>query len=216
MFDPRFEFYAITDQPSSLGRNDLEIATALLAAGASCLQYRAKKVFAREQWETAFQLRALCSQAGAVFIVNDRIDLALDCGADGVHLGQDDTPMKAARRLAGKKLLIGRSTHSLEQARQAADEGADYIGFGPVYLTGTKENNVPPLGISALAPALREIAIPLVAIGGIKAHHLAELAAAGAQHIAVVTALTSAPDPGAECKKFLEQWRQAKKTPSPR
>lgn len=211
MLDKCFEFYAITDQASACGRNDLEIAQGLIAGGANCLQYRAKKVQVREQWETAFQLRALCRDAGICFIVNDRIDLALDCGADGVHLGQDDIPMQAARRLAGKKLLIGRSTHTLEQALRARDEGAAYIGFGPVYSTGTKENNVAPVGLQALAQVLGAVDIPVVAIGGIKLHCLTELAAKGATHIAVVTALTSAKDVESETKKFVSQWREAKK-----
>ena len=208
--DPRFEFYAITDQSSAQGRSDLEIARELAAGGASCLQYRAKKAAAALQWETAFKLRALCKSAGLAFIVNDRIDLALDCEADGVHLGQDDTPLAAARRLVGKKMLIGRSTHSPQQARDAFHEGADYIGYGPLYATATKENNVAPLGLGSARQVLKDIPIPVVAIGGIKLGHLEALAEEGFEHIAVVTALTGAADVARATREFVLRWRSVR------
>src|SRR5258706_15856333 len=115
VFDPRFEFYAITDQASAKGRGDFEIAQALIAGGATCLQYRAKKTEALEQWKMARELRELTRAKGVFFVVNDRLDLALDAEADAVHLGQDDMPLAAVRRLAGKRLLLRRSTHSFEQ-----------------------------------------------------------------------------------------------------
>lgn len=215
MFDPRLEFYAITDQKSALGRSDLEIARGLIAGGASCLQYRAKKAAAREQWETALQLRELTRAAGVIFIVNDRIDLALDCGADGVHLGQDDAPIAAARRALGQNRLIGRSTHSLEQALRAQSEGADYIGYGPLYPTGTKENNVPPVGVESLSAVLAAVALPLVAIGGIKLDRLEAVAGQGARHVAVVTALTGAADVAATTRQYSGLWKQLGKTTTP-
>jgi thiamine-phosphate pyrophosphorylase len=213
-FDPRLEFYAITDQRSALGRSDVEVARDLIRGGATCLQYRAKHVHAREQWDTAVELRRLALDAGVLFIVNDRVDLALDCGADGVHLGQDDLPIASARRLAKRHdredLLIGRSTHSLEQAQEAEKDGADYLGFGPLFATQTKENNVPPVGCANLQDILRWVSIPVVAIGGIKLDNLDEVAAAGAKHCAVVTALTSAKDIQATTREYLGRWRQAK------
>jgi thiamine-phosphate pyrophosphorylase len=209
-FDPRLDFYTITDQPSSLGRADEEVAAGLIAGGCTCLQYRAKKVSAALQWESAFKLRELTRAAGVFFVVNDRLDLALDCEADAVHLGQDDTPLKAARRIAGKKLLIGRSTHSLAQAVQAQDEGADYVGYGPLYATATKENNVPPLGLESLPAVLKALKIPVVAIGGIKLDKLKSVASAGASHVAVVTALTSAKDVAATTRAYVETWRAVK------
>jgi thiamine-phosphate pyrophosphorylase len=209
--DPRLEFYAITDQASARGRSDLEVAQGLIAAGATCLQYRAKKVPARDQWEMAFELCQLCRGAGRTFIVNDRVDLALDCGADGVHLGQDDTPLEAARRLGGKKMLIGRSTHSLAQALEAQAQGADYIGYGPLYPTATKENNVPPLGPATLKAVLGALSIPVVAIGGITLQRLDEVAAQGAQHVAVVTALTGAEDVEATAREYVSRWKSFRK-----
>jgi thiamine-phosphate pyrophosphorylase len=213
-FDPRFEFYAITDQRSALGRGDDEVAYGLIKGGATCLQYRAKHVSARAQWDIAIELRRLTLDAGITFIINDRVDLALDCGADGVHLGQDDLPIASARRLARRAgredLLVGRSTHSFEQAAEAEKDGADYIGYGPLFATQTKENNVPPVGPASLRDVVRWVSIPVVAIGGIKLDLLDEVAATGAQHCAVVTALTGAADIEAATRGYVAQWRQAK------
>jgi thiamine-phosphate pyrophosphorylase len=213
VFDRRLQCYAITDQASALGRDDAEVVEALLKGSSSCLQYRAKKVPAREQWSMALKLRRLTREAGALFIVNDRVDLALEAGADGVHLGQDDLAPAVARSLARRAgrgdLIIGLSTHSLEQARAAEGEGADYIGFGPVFATLTKENNVPPLGTAALAAVLEAVALPVVAIGGIKEGHLGALAALGARHCAIVTALTSARDVAAAAASHWRTWREA-------
>jgi thiamine-phosphate pyrophosphorylase len=216
--DLRFELYGITDQASAQGRDDATVARALIEGGVSCLQYRAKKLSAQAQWRGAHALAALCRQSGVPFIVNDRIDLALDCGADGVHLGQDDAPIAAARRLAataGRALLVGKSTHSLQQALDAQDEGADYIGYGPLYATQTKENNVPPVGVESLGAVIQALRIPVVAIGGIKPGCLAAVAGQGAQHCAVVTHLTGANDIGAATRDLKAAWRTAKATPQP-
>jgi thiamine-phosphate pyrophosphorylase len=214
VFDPRFEFYAITDQASALGREDEEVATELLRGGATCLQYRAKKVPARVQWETALELRRLTLQFGALFIVNDRVDLALDSGADGVHLGQDDLPVASAKRLARRAgredFLIGQSTHTFEQAAEAVEAGVDYIGYGPLYATQTKENNVSPVGVESLREVVRWVSVPVVAIGGIKLARLEEVAAHGGKHCAVVTALTGSKDIEATTREHLERWRRVK------
>lgn len=211
-FDPRFQLYGITDQASALGRDDLSVARALLEGGVSCLQYRAKKRSAAEQWRTARDLAGLCRAAGRPFIVNDRVDIALDCGAEGVHLGQDDAPIALARRLAaqaGRALLVGKSTHSLQQALDAQAEGADYIGYGPLYATQTKENNVPPVGVESLAEIVRAVSIPVVAIGGIKPAQLGAVAAQGARHCAVVTHLTGASDIAAATRELKQAWLAA-------
>jgi thiamine-phosphate pyrophosphorylase len=214
VFDPRFELYAITDQATSHGRDDLTIAQGLLDGGATCLQYRAKKVSVREQWDVAVALRRLTLDRGVAFIVNDRVDLALDCGADGVHLGQDDLPIASAKRLARSvgraDLLVGRSTHSLEQALEAEQAGADYIGYGPLYATQTKENNVPPVGVASLREVVDSISVPVVAIGGIKLAQLADVARFGGKHCAIVTALTAAPQVAETTREHLAAWRAAK------
>lgn len=213
VFDPRFECYAITDQASAQGRDDLTVAAGLIRGGATCLQYRAKKTQALEQWRVAAGLRALTREAGVFFVVNDRLDLALACGADGLHVGQDDLPLPLAREWARKAgrpdLVLGRSTHSLEQALAGQGEGADYIGFGPLFATQTKENNVPPVGLAALAEVLALVTVPVVAIGGIKLHNLEQIGATGARHCAIVTALTSAEDIGAVSRAHWDLWRAA-------
>jgi thiamine-phosphate pyrophosphorylase len=207
---PSYEFYCFTDQKSSLGRSDLDVARALIQGGATALQYRAKVVTAREQLATAIQLRALTEVRGVCFIVNDRVDLAVACGADGVHLGQDDLPVSAARLMVGSDLLVGVSTHTVEQALRAEADGADYIGCGPVYATQTKENNVPPVGVELLREVLVKVKIPVVAIGGIKERHFAELATCGARNIAVVTALTSALEVEKAARSMKQKWLQEK------
>ncbi|MGH7442700.1 MAG: thiamine phosphate synthase [bacterium] len=210
--DLRLSCYAITDQASALGRSDEVVAQALLRGGCTCLQYRAKKVAARVQWRVASALRDLAHAAGALFIVNDRVDLALDCGADGVHLGQDDLPVAAARSLSRRAgnpgLLVGLSTHSLSQALAAERERPDYIGCGPIYETRTKENNVPAIGLGVLAEVLKAVSMPVVAIGGIQEGRLAELAKVGTRHCAIVTALTSAEDPAEVSLRTWSAWRR--------
>ncbi len=201
-----WEFYGITDQASAHGRSDEEVAKGLIRGGIDVLQYRAKKVPAREQLATAIRLRALTQAKGLPFIVNDRIDLAVACGADGVHLGQDDLPVSAARLMVGRDLIVGISTHSLDQALRAEAEGADYIGFGPIHPTATKENNVPAVGLEALAQVLAQVRLPVVAIGGIKMGSLEGLAAAGARCVAVVTALTGAEDVAAATHSMRQRW----------
>ncbi len=212
VFDPRLEFYAITDQASARGRTDLEVAQALIIGGATCLQYRAKRVSASEQLNTARLLARLCRESGTLFIVNDRLDIALAVEADGVHVGQEDLSIASIRTLATQagrpNIIVGKSTHSLEQARAAQEEGAHYIGCGPIFETKTKENNVPPIGLEVLAKVLSAIPIPSVAIGGIKQEHMQALADQGTQHLAVVTALTGAEDVAFTTKEYVRQWSQ--------
>jgi thiamine-phosphate pyrophosphorylase len=203
-------FYGITDQASARGRSDEEVAKGLLLGGIDVLQYRAKKVPAREQLATAIRLRAMTQAKGLPLIINDRIDLAVACGADGVHLGQDDLPVSAARLMVGHDLIVGISTHSLDQALRAEADGADYIGFGPIHPTATKENNVPAVGLAALAEVMAQVRIPVVAIGGIKMAGLEGVAAAGARCVAVVTALTGAEDVATATRAMRQRWAELK------
>ena len=205
--------YGITDQASSQGRSDEEIVKGLIEGGITVLQYRAKKVEAAQQYETALKLRRLSKNAGLPFVINDRIDLAVAVGADGIHLGQDDLPLRVARKQA-PGLFVGKSTHSLEQAHQAEEEGADYIGCGPLYATKTKENNVAPVGCGLLKEVLKKVSIPVVAIGGIKPAMLEEIAETGATNVAVVTHLTAAREVRGATAKLLANWRKAKQDAS--
>ncbi len=200
-----WELYGITDQASARGRSDEEVAKALIRGGIDVLQYRAKQVPAREQLATAIRLRALTQAKGLPFIVNDRIDLAVACGADGVHLGQDDLPVSAARLMVGQDLIVGISTHSLDQALRAEAEGADYIGFGPVYPTATKQD-AQAVGLEPLAEVLAQVRIPVVAIGGIQLDRLEALARTGTRCVAVVSALTGAEDVAAATRARRQRW----------
>ena len=167
-------YYAILDASPELAADGAALearARQLLAARPCCLQLRAKAVTARAMEAASRRLLALCRAAGVPFCVNDRMDVALAVGAEVVHLGQDDLPLADAQRvraIAGRPdLVIGFSTHNLVQARAAADAGADYIGFGPVFGTRSKANPDPTVGLEALAEVCGSVAVPVVAIGGI-------------------------------------------------
>lgn len=192
--------YLITRPVPQLER----VVAAALEAGVRLVQYRAKEASDRSRLAEALALRRLCSEHGALFIVNDRIDLALAVDADGVHLGQDDLPPQLARQLLGPERLIGRSTHAIEQLRQAVADGCDYVGVGPVNATPTKPGRT-PVGLDYVRQAAAEAPIPWYAIGGIDAGNLAAVLQAGASHVAVVRAITDAPDPAAASQALLAQ-----------
>lgn len=185
--------YVICDPAYSKGRDILVVAAEALRGGARVIQLRDKSRSLRELYPVALELARLASEIGALFIVNDSVELAMAVGADGVHLGQDDLPLKAARKAAGNDFLIGISTHSLEDALAAQDEGADYIGFGPMFKTSTKDAGVPK-GVEGLKAIRDRIKIPVVAIGGINADNTAEVIAAGADAVAVISAVSEADD----------------------
>lgn len=191
---PGADLYALTDSTLSLGRSVAEVARALLAAGIRILQYREKEKKSGQMLAECLVLRAMTAEAGACFIVNDYVDIALLCHADGVHLGQDDLPVPAVRGLVGPEMIIGLSTHSPDQARAAAAAGADYIGVGPIYPTNTKKDVCAPVTLSYLDWVTAHISLPFVAIGGIKEHNIAEVARHGARCCALVSGLVSAPD----------------------
>ncbi|MCP9849714.1 thiamine phosphate synthase [Cyanobium sp. Morenito 9A2] len=176
---------------------------AALEAGVRLVQYRSKEAPDGERWQEARALRQLCARHGALFIVNDRIDLALALDADGVHLGQGDLPPAVARRLLGPERLIGRSTGELAQLHQAVADGCDYVGVGPVNATPTKPGRE-PVGLSYVRQAAAESPLPFFAIGGIDALTLAAVLAAGAERVAVVRAITDAADPGQVSRDLLE------------
>ena len=188
---------------------DLEgVVERALQAGVRLVQYRAKEADDRSRLAEALALRDLCSRHGALFLVNDRIDLALAVEADGVHLGQDDLPPELARRLLGPEKLIGRSTHALEQLQQAERDGCDYVGVGPVNATPTKPGRT-PVGLDYVRQAAQKARIPWFAIGGIESSSLAPVLEAGARRVAVVRAITDAADPAAATKELLAGLAQA-------
>lgn len=186
--------YGLTAEKFSLGRSNPDVVRTMLDAGVRIVQYREKTKKMGAKYEECLALRAMTREAGAAFIVNDDIDLALLVDADGVHVGQEDLPLAAVRSLVGEGRAIGLSTHSPDQARAAVAAGADYIGVGPIYATQTKDDVCAPVGLSYLDFVVREIGLPFVAIGGIKEHNLAEVAGRGARCTALVTEIVGVPD----------------------
>jgi thiamine-phosphate pyrophosphorylase len=194
--------YAIVD-PLDTGRGPVDLAAALLAGGARVLQLRLKASSACEVLEVARAVQPLVRRAGALLIVNDRPDVARAAEADGVHLGQDDLPVPAARVLLGPLAIVGVSTHSPGQALAAAAAGADYIGVGPVFTTTTKAHALPARGLELLRTVRAAVELPLVAIGGITPETAASARAAGADAVAMIAALVRAPDVAAAVRDVL-------------
>jgi thiamine-phosphate pyrophosphorylase len=206
------KLYAITDCQLSNCTN-VEIVRMLLDGGARIIQLRDKEASSRELLEQARDCLKLTREAGARLIVNDRADVALTAGADGVHLGQDDMSVADAREMLGEDKIIGVSTHSIDQFRAALETSADYIVVGPVYPTTTKENPAPVVGLDLVREAKSLTNRPLVAIGGINHERAPEVFAAGADCVAAISALypwpevlelTSKPDITGSVRRFIE------------
>jgi thiamine-phosphate pyrophosphorylase len=184
-------------------------ARAACAAGAAVVQLRAKHARDGELLAWAAEIRALTANAGALFIVNDRFDLALAAGADGAHLGQEDLPPERIPREARARLLLGRSTHTLEQADSARREPIDYVAFGPVFGTRSKTSEWGERGLAQLEAVVRRVRpLPVIAIGGIDASNAASVRATGAAGFAVISAVAGAPEPGAATRALLAAWRE--------
>ncbi len=199
----RSNIYGITAEEYSLGRDNVAVIEEMLAAGIKIIQYREKAKSMREKYLECLKLREITRQAGAYFIINDQVDLALLVEADGVHLGQDDLPPKAVRKLTGEKMFIGLSTHSPAQAEEAVrSRVVDYIGVGPIFATATKKDVCAPVGLEYLDYVVKNIKLPFVAIGGIKEHNLAEVLSHGARCIAMVTEIVGATDIKAKVNKL--------------
>ncbi len=195
--------YAILDTSFSKGRSPTTILREFLACGVKLVQLRAKELSSGEFFTLAKEARQLTREAGATFIVNDRADIALACNADGVHLGQDDLPLAAARKVLGPDKVIGISTHDLDQARSAELNGADYIGFGPIFGSTTKDTGYTPRGIEMLREIRVAIKIPIVAIGGINEGNVADVWKAGADAAAIISDLMGAKDVAKKVQRIL-------------
>jgi len=198
--------YLVTSRSVSGGRETTEIVRAALAAGVRLVQLREKELNSRQLLELALEVRGLTSASGALLIVNDRLDIALAAGADGVHLGQEDLPVDVARGMA-PDLVIGASTHSAAEAREARDAGASYVNIGPLFPTSTKTWGTEFLGIKGLKEISKGVSIPFTVMGGIKREHVPDLLSAGARTIAVVSAVTAAADPEQAARELLEAVR---------
>jgi thiamine-phosphate pyrophosphorylase len=174
------------------------------------IQLRDKTRSLRELLPQACAIRLLCRSHGALFIVNDRLDLALAAEADGAHVGQEDFPAAQARGLLGPGRILGVSTHSLAQAQAAQATGADYIGFGPIFATGTKNTGYTPRGLEALRAIRQAVSLPILAIGGITLENVTAVIAAGATAPAVISAVVATPDVAAAAAAFRERVAVAK------
>ncbi|MDD3311514.1 thiamine phosphate synthase [Pseudodesulfovibrio sp.] len=204
------DLYCLTAEKFSNGRSNVEVVRAMLDAGVKLVQYREKEKKTGAKYEECLAIRRMTREAGAAFIVNDDIDLALMVGADGVHIGQEDFPVHAVRRLVGGNMAIGLSTHSPAQARAAVESGADYIGVGPIFRTFTKDDVVDPVGYEYLEFVVANLDIPFVAIGGVKEHNVAEVVRRGARCVALVTEIVGADDIGGTIAALRREMQSAK------
>ncbi len=195
--------YIILDPAAFPGRELVDLLSAAAEAGARLFQYRDKSASMKDAYQQAVRLRQASADAGALLIINDRCDLALSVDADGVHLGQQDLPLPHARRLMGPEKLIGVSTHRMEEVDQATREGADYLGFGPIFDTGTKPDHEPVVGIEGLRQARARTRLPIIAIGGLTLANSRSVVEAGADGIAVVSTVAKASDVRATVRDLL-------------
>ncbi len=199
-----WDVYVVTDAGLARGRSHQAVIEAAIAGGATIVQYREKAASTRQMVTEAQALLELARRFGVPLIVNDRIDVALAVDADGVHVGQDDMPARLARQLIGSHKILGVSVSTLAEAKQAVEDGADYLGVGPVFATPTKPDAAPPIGMDGLRSICQQVSIPTVAIGGINAVNAAAAIAAGATGVAVVSAVVAADDVAAAARQLRE------------
>ena len=190
-----YSLYLVTDRSLSRGRATSVIVASAIKGGVSCVQLREKKLGTRDFINEAKMLNTLLLSKGIPLIINDRVDVALAVKAAGVHLGQSDMSIEDARRILGTTSIIGISAECLEDAVKAEKQGADYIGISPVFSTATKTDTAPPLGLAGLYEIRTQVSLPLVALGGINIENCSQVITSGADGIAVVSAIVSAPSP---------------------
>lgn len=199
----------IADSEAVAGRDILELIDEAVAGGATLVQLRGKKWTGREFLDAGIQAVRLLRPKKIPLIINDRVDIALACGADGVHLGQDDIPFAYARRLLGKSRIIGISVATPDEAQAAERAGADYLGAGPVFATLSKKDIGPVLGLDGLQEIRKETKIPILAIGGISAANAAGVIGAGADGVAVISAIAAADNPRTAASELAKAIRES-------
>lgn len=187
--------HLLTDTVLQARFSHVELTELAIAGGADTIQFRQKSGATGEMIEVARKMKKLCEESDVKFIVNDRIDVAIAVAADGVHLGQDDFPIPLARKLLGEGRIIGGSAATIAEARKCLSEGADYVGFGPVYPTTSKDDAGPVSGIDILKQVVEAIPLPIIAIGGVSAENTPKVIRAGAHGIAVISAVCCQEDP---------------------
>ena len=200
---PDYSIYLVTDDGCLQGRTLIDCVREALEGGVTLVQYRAKTASSAEMYAEALQLKALCDSFNVPLIINDRLEIAMAVGAAGVHLGQDDLPCAAARKILGEDYLIGVSAHNPSEAKAALQNGADYLGCGAVFGTATKAD-VQKLGTDGLAAICREKGLPVVGIGGVTADNYREVRAAGADGAAIVSGILAQSDIRATVKAIAK------------
>ncbi len=196
--------YLVTDQAALRGRRLLDVVQQAVQGGVTCVQLREKNATTHDFVTLACALKELLTPLGVPLVINDRIDVALACGAQGVHLGQLDMPVQQARQLLPPPVFIGWSVETPDDVRRAAELPVDYLGVSPVFATPTKQDTAPPWGLDGLRHVRGMTDLPLVAIGGLNLGNAAEVLAAGADGLAVVSALCSTDDPAAAARFFRQ------------
>jgi thiamine-phosphate pyrophosphorylase len=196
--------YLLTDRKLSRGRSEVEVIESALTGGVDMVQYREKELSTEDFKETASKLLEITRGRGVPLIINDRVEVAAEIGAEGVHVGQEDLDCRKARQIVGDGKIIGVSAHNLKQALRAIEAGADYLGVGPIYQTETKEIDY-PRGLGLIEEIRRESPIPIFAIGGIRVENVAEVISAGASGVAVISAIVSAEEIATTCRRFVAE-----------
>jgi len=197
--------YVVTGQEFSRGRPYSEVVKACIKGGAGIIQLREKHWPASKILKVGRELRQITREAGVLFIINDRVDLAAAVKADGVHIGQRDVSLERVRKTVGPKMIVGVSAGTPEEARAAELHGASYIGVGPIFPTETKKDARPPRGLLVLGDIRQSVGLPIYAIGGIKIHNVASVIKAGADGAAVVSAVVGAEDIAGAARAFVEE-----------
>jgi thiamine-phosphate pyrophosphorylase len=196
--------HVLTDTQLQKRFSYIDLTEMAIRGGADAIQFRQKHGSTREMIGTACHMKELCSRAGIKLIINDRVDIAIASNADGVHLGQDDFPVPLARRLLGDDRIIGGSAGNIEEAMKCVNEGVDYIGFGPVYPTLSKDDAGPAKGIDLMKQLINRVSCPVIAIGGVNSGNVKEIISAGAYGIAVISAVCCTEDPVTATRELIE------------
>jgi len=203
-------YYFITDASLSVAGNCSDVHSAL-SCDVKAVQYRNKDGQTKQMFDEALQIKQMCKDCDAAYLINDRVDIALAVDADGVHLGQSDMPFAAARRLLGPDRIIGLTVHSLDEALQGQSLGADYLGVSPIFSTATKPDAGKPAGISLIEQIRKEVSLPLIAIGGINHSNARQVVDAGADGLCAISCVVASKNARAEMIRFQDLFGQREK-----
>ncbi|MFZ5754657.1 MAG: thiamine phosphate synthase [Bacillota bacterium] len=202
-----YSLYLVTDRLITKGRDLLQAVEEAIRGGVTLVQLREKSISSRDFYTLALEMKALTQKYRIPLIINDRLDIMLAVDADGLHVGEDDLPLATARRLLGPEKILGYSAGNITEALRGQEEGADYLGSGPVYLTGSKADAGEPIGLTGLQAIKESVKIPVVAIGGIDLARIPKVRETGVDGIAVISAILGQPDPKETSRALAEAWR---------